>query len=79
MNERISIDPNICGGQPCIKGTRIPVYIILDLLEAGYSFERIVKECYPQITPKDIKTCISYAKELVKAKSSIERNKSIKP
>jgi len=79
VNERIAIDPNVCGCQPCIKGTRIPVYIILDLLEAGYTFERIVKECYPQITPEDIKACISYAKELGKGESNVKRNKPIKP
>ena len=41
---RISVDPKICHGQPCVKGTRIMVYIILELLEAGISLEKITKE-----------------------------------
>lgn len=71
MDSRISVDPDICGGQPCIKGTRIAVYMILDLIEAGYSFERIIKECYPQTTEEDIKACVRYANELVKEESVI--------
>jgi uncharacterized protein (DUF433 family) len=39
LSERISIDPNVCHGQPCIKGTRIMVYLILDLLETGLTPE----------------------------------------
>ncbi|MDO8744643.1 MAG: DUF433 domain-containing protein [Candidatus Brocadiaceae bacterium] len=41
--ERIVIDPKICSGKPCIKGTRIPVHIILDLLAAGEDFDGIKK------------------------------------
>lgn len=46
--------------KPCIKGTRIPVYIILDLLAVGESFEGI-KRAYPNINDEDIKACIRYA------------------
>ncbi len=66
MFERISINPKVCGGQPCINGTRIPIYIILQLIKEGYSFERIVNECYPQITPDDIKSVLEYTVMLVK-------------
>ncbi|MHA1264998.1 MAG: DUF433 domain-containing protein [Candidatus Helarchaeota archaeon] len=54
---RISIDPEICHGKPCIKGTRIPVYLILEMLEHGLSFKEILEE-YPHITIDDIKACI---------------------
>ncbi len=58
--ERIISDPKICSGKPCVKGTRIPVHIILDLLAVGESFEGI-KKVYPNITDEDIKACLNYA------------------
>lgn len=64
MSERIVIDPKILRGKPVIKGTRIPVYVILQLLGEGYSFEEIIKE-YPDITKKDILSAIKYASKLM--------------
>jgi len=58
--ERIVSDAKICSGKPCIKGTRIPVHIVLDLLAAGESFEGI-KKAYPNITDDDVKACLNYA------------------
>ncbi|RKY77697.1 hypothetical protein DRQ12_07725 [candidate division KSB1 bacterium] len=58
MLNRISIDPNICHGQACIAGTRIPVYIILNLLTAGETPENILK-AYPHLTNEDIQACIT--------------------
>jgi uncharacterized protein (DUF433 family) len=58
--DRIVCDPQICSGKPCIKGTRIPVHLILDLLAAGEDFEG-VKRAYPNITDGDIRACLSYA------------------
>ena len=43
MNPRIVSDPNICGGEPCVKGTRIPVHIILSHLAVGENYETILK------------------------------------
>ena len=60
MFERISINPNICHGKACIKGTRVPVHIILDLLSAGETEENILK-AYPQITKEDVHECLLYA------------------
>lgn len=62
MNEttRISSDPEICHGKPCIKGTRIMVYLILEMVEYGLSYDQIIEE-YPGITVEDIKTCVKYA------------------
>lgn len=65
MNQRITVNPKIICGKPVIKGTRIPVYLILNLLAAGYSFERIIK-AYPQISKKDIKAALNYAQILTK-------------
>lgn len=58
--DRISIDPAICHGKPCIKGTRIPVFVILDSLSAGMNYDEIKAE-YPPVTDDDIRACIYYA------------------
>ncbi len=65
MFDRISVNPNICGGKPCIKGTRIPVAMVLDLLEDGVTFEEILRDYYPHLTVADIKACIEYARALI--------------
>jgi uncharacterized protein (DUF433 family) len=57
--QRISVDPNICFGKPCIKGHRIWVSLILDLLAGGESIEQVL-EGYPQLTRQDILACIAY-------------------
>ena len=58
--ERISINPKVCHGKPCIKGTRIMVSIILDYLKAGERAETIIKE-YPTLTEEDIRAAFAYA------------------
>lgn len=63
--ERISVDPSICHGKACIKGTRIMVSVILDNLAAGVSEEEILKS-YPSLTPEDIQAAIAYAAELAR-------------
>ena len=60
MNERISIDPSICHGQACIKGTRIPVHQIIGMLANGDTVEELLKE-YPSLERDDILACLSYA------------------
>ena len=60
---RISSDPDILHGKPCIKGTRIPVYLIVSLVAEGESMENIIKD-YPSLTPEDIKTALRYAAKL---------------
>jgi len=60
MNPRIVCDPNICGGEPCIKGTRIPVHIILSHLAAGEDYETTLKH-FPRLTKEDIPACLEYA------------------
>ena len=61
--ERISIDPNVCHGQACVKGTRIPVHQIVRMLAGGDSVEDLLAE-YPSLTRADIMACLDYAAEL---------------
>jgi len=61
--ERISVDPLVCHGKACIKGTRIMVSIILDNLADGAGQKEILKS-YPSLTPDDIRAAIAYAAEL---------------
>ncbi|RIK84062.1 MAG: hypothetical protein DCC67_05285 [Planctomycetota bacterium] len=61
--QRISVDPKICSGKPCIKGHRIWVSLILDQLASGWSFED-VKENYSGIDDDDIRACIAYGAEM---------------
>lgn len=65
MNKGITVNPKIMCGKPVIKGTRIPVYLILNLLEEGYTFDRIIK-AYPQLTKRDIQAALKYAQTLTK-------------
>lgn len=60
---RISADPNICGGKVCIKGTRIMVSVILDNLAEGITEKEILRE-YPSLKEEDIKAAIMYAASL---------------
>ena len=62
--ERIESNPEILGGKPIIKGTRIPVYQILKLLAAGYTIEKVVED-YPDITKEDVKAAIDYAEGIL--------------
>jgi len=63
--ERISINPEICHGKPCVKGTRIWVSLILDFLASGDSVEDILRE-YPQLTREDILACVAYGAEVAR-------------
>lgn len=60
MLDRISIDPRVCHGKPCIRGTRVPIFVILDALAAGMTYEKI-SEDYPPITSEDIRAALNYA------------------
>ena len=61
----ITVDPTVCHGKACIKGTRIMVSVVLDNLAAGLSIEEIIKS-YPSLTKEAIQAAISYAAELAK-------------
>jgi uncharacterized protein (DUF433 family) len=61
--QRISINPDICFGKPCIRGHRIWVSLILDFLANGASVEDILQD-YPQLEESDIMACIAYGAEM---------------
>jgi len=61
---RITANPNILGGKPIIRGTRITVQLILDLLAAGETTETILRDYYPHLAPEDIQACLEYAAKL---------------
>lgn len=69
MFKKISIDPEIMCGKPCIKGTRIPIYIILNLMAAGYSIEQVLIT-YPKLTKQDVLAAISYAGSITEHEES---------
>jgi uncharacterized protein (DUF433 family) len=73
INNYISIDPKICHGQPCFKGTRIMVYLVLELLEAGESTEDILKS-YPSLTPKHIQAALHFAAEMIREQEYVGFN-----
>lgn len=60
---RISIDPNVCFGKPCIRGHRIWVSLVLDLLAEGLTVRQVLEE-YPGITEDDVRACIAYGAEM---------------
>lgn len=64
--ERIGLDPNILGGKPVIKGTRIAVEKVIELLAAGWSEQQII-ENHPGIAHADISACLFYATEVLKS------------
>ena len=66
--DRISVDPAICHGRACIKGTRIMVSVVLDNLAAGVPHEEILKS-YPSLKQADIQATLDYAAELAKERT----------
>ena len=66
--ERISIDPNVCGGKPCIRGHRIWVSLILDFLASGVAVEEILQD-YPQLTVADVRACIAFGSEMTRERT----------
>jgi uncharacterized protein (DUF433 family) len=60
---RISVDPNICFGKPCVRGHRIWVSLVLDLLASGWSFKEVLDN-YPGLEEADILACIAYGAEM---------------
>jgi len=63
--EYITVDPTICHGRACIKGTRVMVSVVLDNLAAGLNVNEIVKS-YPSLTPEAVQAAMAYAAELAR-------------
>jgi len=63
--ERVVVDPSTCAGRPCIRGTRIPIAIILDGLAEGLTSEEIIDH-YPQLILDDIRAALAYAGEMAR-------------
>jgi len=63
---RIVLDPGILAGKPIIKGTRLAVEFIVDLLAQGWTEEEILRN-YPGLTREDIQACLSYASDILRA------------
>jgi uncharacterized protein (DUF433 family) len=65
VNERIVVDPEILAGKPVVKGTRVPVELVLKRLAQDLTVDGLL-ESYPRLTREDIRACIEYAQALVK-------------
>jgi uncharacterized protein (DUF433 family) len=65
---RITVDPAICHGKPCIRGLRYPVESILEYLAGGDSVERILAE-FPDLERKDVLACLEFSRKILAAKS----------
>ena len=64
--ERITLNPKVLAGKPVIRGTRIAVEFVIDLLGRGWTVERILQE-YDHLTPEDVQACLAYASEVLKS------------
>lgn len=64
--DHIIVDPKILTGKPGVRGTRLSVELVIDLLANGWSQEQILSS-YPNLTRQDIQACLSYAKEVLQA------------
>jgi uncharacterized protein (DUF433 family) len=60
LMDRITVNPDQCGGRPCVRGMRIRVIDVLDLLAAGLSAEQVVEEL-PDLEPEDVAACLRFA------------------
>ncbi len=67
LEKYVSVDAQICHGKPCFRGTRIPIYIVLELLEAGVVPQEILgPDYYPQLTQDHIRAALHFAAEYAK-------------
>lgn len=74
--KKIVVDPKILAGKPIVAGTRIPVYLILNLLANGYDFDRIMK-AYPVLKRTDIKAAIEYSENRMKREEVRSFNQTV--
>lgn len=72
MNGHVTVDPQICGGKPIIRGTRIMVKNVLGLLAGGYTIERIL-EAYPELSAEMIQGALEYAATVIDEEQVLTR------
>jgi uncharacterized protein (DUF433 family) len=65
LTDRIVVDPKVLTGKPVVRGTRISVELVVELLAAGWSHAQILA-AYPHLTEQDIRACLAYAGELLR-------------
>ena len=68
LAERITIDPEICHGKPCIRGLRYPVESMLEYLAGGDSFDDVLRE-FPDLEREDLLACMEFARQTLAARS----------
>ena len=68
--ERITVDPQICHGKPCIRGLRYPVEMLLELMSSGMSATQILAD-YPDLEPDDLRACLAYAAQLARTRATV--------
>ena len=66
--DRITVDPDVLVGKPVVRGTRVPVYLIVELVANGMTTKEILKE-YPRLKEEDVKAALLYASKLAQSKS----------
>ena len=70
-NEFLTIDPAVCHGKPVIRGTRIPVHLILELLEGGNSIKDITTRIYPELSVDQVKAALHYSSSILRQEELI--------
>jgi len=68
--DRIVVDPSVLVGKPVIKGTRIPVHLIIELIAAGMTIKNVLKE-YPELREDDVKAALLYASKLLEREITV--------
>lgn len=73
QTDRIEIDPMICAGQPVIRGTRIPVAVLVAQLAEGESWDSLLHN-YPELTPADLRAALKYASAIIEQSELVENS-----
>lgn len=72
MEDRISVDPRVCSGKPCIRGTRIMVKNVLGMIAGGYTIAKVL-EAYPELTREDVAEALNYASQVIDEEKVVRR------
>lgn len=72
MDDRISVDPAVCSGKPCIRGTRIMVKNVLGMIAGGYTTDQVLA-AYPELTREDVAGALDYASQVIDEEKVIPR------